>query len=598
MAKSADNNINANINKSADSNINADLNKSADLIIKNAEIYSVNKENKLTISQAMAIKGEKIIFVGDEGDASSFEGSQTNFIDMEGKTVLPGLGDAHLHASMTAEQVYDFSMYGIRPDGDYDRKELIDKYRAVIKENVGKNPNIVRGVGWDPALFASDPAGPPTADELNGIADDMPIMLRSYDHHYIWVNNKALELSGIDKNTKTPRNGVITRDSDGNPTGVFQETTATDLLINNLPYADYTVEEYKEGIKAYQSRFANNYGTTLIFDAFNSANGMQAYYEMAKDDELTVRVNTCFYADPSLPPSQFDDMIAKKDQYHIGDMFNVNTVKFFMDGSGLSFYMNEPFDKDFLRKIGMPEDYLGYTQWDQAEINNAFLKLDSAGFQIHVHCMGDGATTSILNSFEYVSKRNDIKKNRHTITHLMQVKEDDMKRMADMGIIAAMQPMWPIYDRFAEVQAGEMFGAERVLEQYPIGSLRKAGVIVSAGTDFPITIPPNPYIGIQTALTRCVPKVHPDYEEYHTIQLGPTDNPRKNCVNLPEAVASYTIWDAYQCFLEDVTGSIEVGKSADFVLLDQKLTSVPSKEIEGIHAVKTYLKGKEVYSAE
>lgn len=461
-----------------------------------------------------------------------------------------------------------------------------------------KNINILRGVGWDPALFSTDPKGQPTADDLEGICDDIPIMLRSYDHHYIWVNNKALELSGIDKDTETPRNSVITRDEQGNPLGIFQETTATDLLINNLAHADYEIDEYKNGIDMYQKKFGNNYGTVLIFDAFNSPNGMQAYYEMAQDGLLTMRVNTCFYANPSLPHTQFDKMIENKGKYHEGDMFNVNTVKFFVDGSGLSFFMNKPFDKEFLKGIGMPEDYRGYPQWDQEELNSTFLKLDSAGFQIHIHCMGDGATTMSLNAFEYVSKKNDIKKNRHTITHLMSVKEEDMKRMADMGIIAAMQPMWAIYDRFAEEQATALFGREEVLNQYPMGLLKKAGVIISAGTDFPITIPPNPYIGIQTAICRTVPREHPDYENYHEIPLGPELSPLINTVALKDIVASYTIWNAYQCFLEDITGSLEIGKSADFVLLSDKLTKLPSCDIEKIYVEKTFFKGEEVYSKE
>ena len=568
----------------------------AELVIINAEIYSVDKNDNLSINQALAVDNGRIIYVGDNARVDSLIDADSRVIDMKGKTVLPGFCDAHLHASMTAEQVFDFSLYEIMPDGEFDRKKMIDRYREVIKANAGKNKNIIRGVGWDPSLFISDPLGQPTADDLNGISDDIPIMIRSYDHHYIWVNHKALELARIDKNTETPRNSIITRDADGNPLGIFQETTATDLLINRLPYADYTVDEYKEGIRAYQTRFANKYGTTLIFDAFNSANGMQAYYDMAKDGELTIRVKTCFYADPSLPSSQFDDMIAQKGKYHVDDVFGVDTVKFFIDGSGLSFFMNEPFDKAFTEKVGLSEDYRGYPQWDQNELNNTFLKLDAEGFQIHLHCMGDGATTMALNALEYVSKRSPIKENRHTITHLMQVQENDIKRMASLGIIAAMQPMWSIYDSFAEIQASELLGRRRILDQYPMGSLRRAGVTVSAATDFPITIPPDPYIGIQTAIIRAVPKAHPDYAAYHDKKLGPTDDPLKNAVELKDIIGSYTIYGALQCFLENTTGSIEVGKSADFVLLSDTLTKIPSDEIESVYAEKTFFKGKEVFS--
>lgn len=568
----------------------------ADLILKNGEIYSVGKDGVLSVNESMAIAGDKIIYVGDAGGSKELEGERTKLIDLRGNTVLPGLCDSHLHASMTAEQVYDFTLYDIQPYGEYDREKLIKDYRERAKRKVEAEPDapIYRGVGWDPALFQADPKGMPTADELDGVCDDKPIMIRSYDHHYVWVNNKALKESGITKDTPTPRNGIIERDEEGNPTGIFQEVTATDLLINNLPNADYSIEEYKEGIKAYQERFANNYGTVLVFDAFNSANGMQAYYEMAKAGELTIRVKTCFYADPSLPESQFDQMIQKKGKYDCGDIFDVRTVKFFMDGSGLAFYMKEPFNKDFLLKIGLNEDNRGYPQWSLDEIKKAFLKLDSAGFQIHVHCMGDGASEMTLDAFEYVASKNGTG-NRHTITHLMQFAEEDIKRMKDLNVIAAMQPMWFTNDSFAEYAGFEFFGEEKTLEQYPFGQLVRAGVTVSSGTDFPITIPPNPYIGIQTGITRRVARSHPDFEAYGHKILGPASDPLKNVASLKDMVASYSINGAYQCFLEDTTGSLEVGKSADFVILSKKLTETPEDEIETIEAAATYFKGKLVY---
>jgi predicted amidohydrolase YtcJ len=573
------------------------MEKAADLIVKNAEVYSVDLKNILTISSAIAVSDGHFIYVGSDEGVERFRGDATKVLDLDGRTVLPGLADAHLHASMAAEQLYDFSLYGIRPDGAYNREAFIAQYRNVIGDAAAhnQNPHILRGVGWDPAVFSLDPLGQPTADDLSGIADDLPIMLRSYDHHYIWVNRKALELTGIDRHTETPRNGIIHRDEAGNPTGVFQESTATDLLIARLPHADYTVEEYKKGILHYAKNFGNNYGTTLIFDAFNSRNGMRAYEELAQNGELTLHVNTCFYADPSLPASQFDEMIAKKDAYHVDDIFNVGSVKFFMDGSGLSFFLSEAFEKDFLEKIGMEVGYRGYPQWTRTEINDAFLLLTMADFQIHVHCMGDEATRMTLDAFEYVAERQPVRGFRHTITHLMQVRDEDIQRIRDLGVVCAMQPMWSVYDGLMDQVAIPMFGRDRVLSQYPTGSLLKAGCIVSAGTDFPITIPPNPYIGIQTGILRTIPRSHPEYTSYRDVRLGPPDDPMKNAASLKDMIASYTIRSAYQCFQENITGSIEVGKNANFVILDRILTKTPSDEIENIQAERTYFKGNAVY---
>jgi predicted amidohydrolase YtcJ len=569
----------------------------ADLIIKNAEILSPALDGTMRKFEAMAVLENEILAVGSTDEIMGYQAELSEIIDLGGKTVLPGLADAHLHASMTAEMVFDFSLYDIRPEGVFDRADIINRIRAACKNYVSTHTDapIIRGVGWDPASFEVDPLGLPTADDLSGIADDKAIMLRSYDHHYIWVNRKALEISEIDESTPTPRNGVIRRNEVGTPTGVFQDSTATDLLISRLPYADYTVEQYKEGIRLYQSKFANLYGTTMIFDAFNSSNGMQAYHEMAKANELTIHVNTCFYADPSLSASQFDEMIAKKDAYHAGDLFNVNTVKFFMDGSGISFFMTEPFEKKFLEEIWMASDYVGYPQWTPDECKEYFLKLDRAGFQIHIHCMGDAATKQSLDALEYVMKETGDRSRRHTITHLMQVRPEDINRINELGVIANIQPMWSIYDGFMENVALPMFGENRVLEQYPFGQLFRAGCIVAAATDFPITIPPNPYIGMQIAMLRTTPKSHPDYADFSDLPLGPKDDPLKNICTLNDMLKAYTINAAYQCFLEDYIGSLEPGKSADFVILDRTLTETSIDEIENTLAIATYFKGTKVF---
>jgi predicted amidohydrolase YtcJ len=574
----------------------------AELIIENAEILSCDDphpEGKVACHSSMAIAEGRVLAVGDEETVAGFRNGATAVLDLEGRTVLPGLADAHLHASMTAETVFDFSLYDIRPAGAWNRKDIIDRIRAACVDYAAAHPDapILRGVGWDPASFEVDPLGLPTADDLAGIADDKAIMLRSYDHHFLWTNRKALEIAAIDKSTPAPRNGVIRRDEMGTPTGVFQESTATDLLISRLPGADYSVEQYKAGIRHYQNRFANSYGTTMIFDAFNSRNGMQAYSELAEAAELTVHVNTCFYADPSLPPQQFDAMIADRDKYHVGDLFHVGTVKFFMDGSGLSFFMTEPFEKAFLESIWMSPDYAGYPQWTAEECKEHFLKLDKAGFQIHVHCMGDAATKQALDAFEYVAHQTGSHARRHTITHLMQVRPCDIPRIRKLGVIANIQPMWPIFDGFLENVAVPMFGEARVREQYPFGQLFRKGCIVSAATDFPITIPPNPYIGIQTAMLRTLPKSHPEHARYPGRILGPLDDLRKNVCTFDDMLKAYTINAAYQCFSEDRTGSLSSGKSADFVILDRRLSDSPADEIENARAEATYFKGRKVYDA-
>lgn len=573
------------------------------------EIVSVDADNKMTIYEAMLVQGDTIAYLGDRAglekliSESTQPGKDAEVIDLNGRSILPGFTDSHLHASSMTELVFDADILIGQPGMMFPREEALAKYRAALEESIMKNPDssVYRGAGWDPGIFMGSPEGFPTADDLDGIADDKPIVLRSYDHHLLWINNKALELSGITAETPDPRNGTIYRDKDGNPTGVFQENTAVDLAMSRIPGAEYSVEEYKTGIKAFQREFGNALGHTMVFDAYNSENGMQAYSELAESGELTLRVKTCFYANPAESMSQFDKIIADKDKYHNGNLFNVDTVKFFVDGTGLSFCMHEPFEADWLAMMGVPEGYCGFPQWEQEELNEIFTKLSDSGFQIHVHCMGDKATTMTLDAFEYAAEHSknpdkDIRDMRHTIAHLMQVKEADIARMGKLGIVAAMQPMWAQYASLADTMSSVSMGMQRVLDQYRIAAYIRAGSVVSFGTDFPVTIPPSPVSGLYVAVNRSVMKSQPDYEQFKDRKLGPLQNPSRDCCTLAEAIGAYCYGGAYQCFMENITGSLAKGKSADFVILSEAISSLPEDEIERLQVEATYFCGEKVWS--
>ena len=566
--------------------------KAANLVLQNGNIYSIDKDGCETKYSAMAISEGTILSLGDTDSMKQLTDENTEIIDLKGRSVLPGLADSHLHVSMTAEMVFDFDLRSVVFGTLSSRQEYIAAYQKLIKEYADAHHDaaIIRGTGWNPVIFGAYPEGQPEASDIDEVCADIPVILRSFDHHALWVNSKALELAGLTRDTPDPRNGVVERDDDGTPSGIFRETTALDLLLRNLPGADYTVEEYKEGIKCYQREFGNKYGTTLVFDAYCSDNAIEAYRQMEEDGELTMRVRTSYYADPSLPESQFDDILSKKASYDSDGDFAIKTVKFFMDGSGVTFFLNEPFETEWLKMIGLPEGYRGYSQWDLEEIKRIFLKLDSAGYQIHIHCMGDGALKQSLDAFEYVAGFNDIRKNRHTIAHVMLADEDDIKRMADMGIIAAVQPMWPVADSLSDKSGLAMMG-HRTYEVYPFGSLKKAGVKLTCGTDFPVTIPPDPFIGMMTGMLRTVSTAHPEYELYKGRSLGE----EKEKLQLNDLIEGYSIASAYQCWLEDVTGSLEVGKSADFIILNEDIKAVEPHKVADIKVQQTYFKGKKVY---
>lgn len=582
-----------------------------DTVLKNGRIYSVNLDGVESYAEALAIKDGKIAYVGNNSKAHHCIGEKTQVIDLKGKLVLPGLSDSHLHPTLLAENKDNCELHDFQfeyPDKD----DLMKAYQDAIAAYVKKYPEkkVVRGMGWNPQSFISDADTMPAAKDIDKVCSDRPVILRSVCGHYVWCNTKALETAGIDKDFETPNKGVIWRDEEGNPTGIFQELTAIDTLFRNVPGYYCTVEEYKETIRDYQKNLANNLGITLIFDALGTENSYKAYKELAEAGELTLRVRGCYYADPSLGSDQFDKFIERKGTDNINDLFECNTVKMFIDGSGQSFYLNQPFTKETIEGYDIKNDdgtydydYRGYSQWDLLHYPEEGLTLESivekiqkAGFQLHFHSMGDGAITQMLDIFDNLDQ-DMVRKNRNSFSHLMLVKDGDIERMAKQNAIAAAQPYWFTYDSWVDGYYKILFGPERTDTLYPMKEFFDAGVVVASGSDMPVN-PGDPMTGIQLGVTRMITDDMPDYvdKKYHR-SLGPDDNPEKECVSVKDMIQSFTINCAYECFLEDVTGSIETGKSADFIILDTDITNIEKTQIKNAKVEKTFFKGNIVYDA-
>lgn len=567
----------------------------ADKIFYNGQVFTMDPCGQ--ICEAFAVSGDRLLYTGDCETAMTFKGDSTECIDLKGKTVLPGLGDAHLHASSTCELLFSFDMYNIGLTYDSHPKDAMDIYKNIIAENAAKDGSatVLRGTGWDPGYFMQDPKTMPTAADIDEVCSDTPVILRSYDHHYVWVNSRVLRDSGITKDTPTPRNGVIWRDDNGEPTGIFQENTAIDLILSSVPYGDYTVEEYEAGIMHYQKNFGTAYGTTLIMDAMATENAITAYRNLAGRDELNMRVTAVYVTDPTKPTSQMDDIISRKGTDDIGDMFHRDTVKVFVDGTGLSIYMDEPYEAGYLRSIGMEEGYRGYPQWTGEELTEIFVKANGAGMPVHVHCMGDGAARLTLDAIENAKAQGiEVEKMRNTIAHFMAIRDEDKVRMAELGVVANVQPIWGCYYSMTENIITDMIGDRRARAQYPLGSFKKAGVIMAAGTDFPVILPPSPFLGFKIGTTRTVNKAHPEYEIYKNSPLGPAEDPLSEAVTLEDMIEMYSLGAAYQTFFEGVTGSLEKGKSADFVILDQRITDTDPEDLDSICAKEVYFKGNRI----
>jgi len=540
----------------------------ADLVLKNGFVYTVDKER--TIAEAVAVKGDTIIYVGDDAGLEVFIGDKTTVLDLDGKMVLPGFIDSHSHADSGASEVYSVTLNGMND---------LEKYKQAIKEFMESHPETtaLQGGGWINPIF---PTEGPTKEVLDELLPDIPAILYSEDYHSVWVNSKTLEMAGIDKDTPNPDGGIIEKDAEGNPNGTLREN-ATFLVEEIIP--PYTEEQLLEGFKYFQD-MGHSLGITSVQIPGLPSGGdevLQALHKLETDNALTMRFVAALRVAPEDDPSIVADMV-KIREAEKGGLFEIKTAKFFMDGvvEGSTAYIEEAYKH-------MP-DSRGELLWDPQKYNEMCAALEKAGFQIQVHSIGDAATRITLDGFAYARQQNNMGDTRHGITHLQMVNAQDIKRFGDLGVVAIPQPYWFVVDSYY-TQAIEYLGQERAENQYPMKSFFNNGVIVASASDYPVTIPPRPLDAIETGVTRAWPG-----------ETGPDTSmpPVTERVTVEDMITSFTINGAYAYFLEDVIGSLETGKKADIVVLDKNILDLAPSEIHTAEVMLTYFGGQEVFRNE
>lgn len=571
----------------------------ADLILKNGVIYSFSADGRRQRGDAVVVREGRIIDVCGNDDALRYCGKETVIVDCGGNTIMPGMCDAHCHPSSAASIFNACQMFDITGTCDETSESVINRYMDRLREYIGRHggDDIIRAAGWNRAFFAGAcrEARWPDRRDIDKVCADRPVVMESYCQHALWVNTAALKMAGITKDTPDPPSGEIVRDDDGEPTGIFLELDALNLIKENLPGYDYSVEQYKETILRYQREEANRYGVTLLGDCLSTDNARRAYIELAKEGTLTLRVRGVYHWPDCRDMTRLAKICEMKGTDDTGDTFGINTIKIFLEGE---FAMLKPYERDYNIAQGLPENYGGELFYSDQEAMIAVEKAVETGMQVHIHAMGDKAVKQAVDSLVSAQEKIGMR-SRNVIAHLMAVRDEDMRRIGDNDIICNCQPRWMINDSDTAEYYASCFGKERAMNVYPHKRLLDAGATVAYGTDFPVTPPPDPFHEIQCAITRSVlPVDDTEYEIYGGTILGPEENRRQDCVTLDDAVRSITYSGAYQLFLEDVTGSLESGKSADIVVLDRNLEKTPVEEIYKTKAVMTIFKGEIVYKEE
>ncbi|MCP9292077.1 amidohydrolase [Gracilimonas sediminicola] len=520
----------------------------------NANGYTFSDDSLVTFT-TMIIEDGKIKKVGGQ---ELSDGASGEIIDLAGKTVLPGLIDAHGHVMGLGFQELNVNVAGI---------ESLEATLDTIKAYAEANPELdwIQGRGWNQTLWEENEF--PTAEDLDRVVPDRPVYLSRVDGHAGWVNSKALELAQISKDTPDPQGGKIIRDGNGEATGVFVDA-AENYIMEIIP--DPTEVERKRALEEALEQMASM-GLTSVHDAGVSATNWEIYKEFAGQGKMTTRIYAMIGGMTAFEELSQNGPV---DSY-ANDRLALRSVKLYSDGAlgSRGAAMIEPYSDDPGNR--------GLLFADQQEFNETMMTTASAGFQTNVHAIGDRANRVILNAFEHVRDELGNQGLRHRIEHAQIVALEDIPRFAELDIIASMQPRHATSDKNMAV---DRVGEERIEGGYAWQTFLDQGTIVAAGSDFPVE-PSNPFWGLYSSVTRMDHDGNPPGGWYPDESLSRA-----------QALKAFTIDAAYAAHQEEVLGSIEEGKWADFVVIDQDYFEVPARDIYKVDVLETWVAGEKVYS--
>lgn len=518
----------------------------------NGKIYTVDEKQKWV--EAIVTEGNKIVFVGSNKDAKSFAGNDYEEFDFQNKLVLPGFIDSHVHFIIGGLSLTKLDLSNVKSK---------EQFRKEVKEySYSNSSEWILGGNWNHLQF--DEKVLPTKEWLDDITNK-PVYLTRVDIHTALVNTEALDIAGINKDTPDPEGGQILRDLNGEPTGILKDT-AMKLVSNLIPAP--TEDEYYDALMAAQKESLSN-GITSVHD-ITEDKFYKIYQKFYEDNKLKTRLN-CIHLIQEL------DLLIERNLFSkSGNNFiRTGAVKAFADGSlgSNTAWFFEPYNDD-PTTTGLPTGYMTNGQFKKWAI-----LADKHKIQLAVHAIGDRAISEVLDVFEEIVEINPKWERRFRIEHVQHIKEKDIERMKKLNVIASMQPS-QLYDD--GVWAEEKIGKERLKGTHAVKTLLDHGIKVCLGSDWTVT-PLNVIHGIDIAVNR---------------KTKDGANPEGwipgEKISVEQAVKAYTLDAAYASFEENIKGSIEVGKLADFIVLSENIFEIPSKEIQNVNVVNTIFDGKYV----
>ncbi len=521
------------------------------LLINNVNGYTMT-ENGLQKFGAVLIDAGKIVKTGPTNSLN--KDTSNPIIDADGKTMLPGLIDAHGHV---------LGLGNLRMEVDLTGAQSIEEALQRIAEFAAANPDLewIKGQGWNQVFWPGKQY--PTAADLDSLDLNKPIWMERVDGHAGWANTVAMEIAQVTASTVSPSGGEIVMTESGEPSGIFIDL-AMPLVVQHLPAMNDA--SIRKALQLSQVE-TSSLGLTSVHDAGIPASLIPLLKEFAENDQLPTRLYSMLGGE-----TEFDQFQTPLESF-ADDKLSVRSVKLYADGAlgSRGAAMLAPYNDR--------EDSRGLLFESQQDMNRMVTKIHAAGFQVNVHAIGDSANQQVLNAFSELGSKANAKQ-RHRIEHAQVIDIDDLKRFSELSIIASMQPTHATSDMN---MAEDRVGAARIKGAYAWKTLLDDNARIAAGSDFPVESA-NPFWGLHAAVTRQNQNNEPAQGWY-----------KNEAMTREQALYTFTLGAAYAAHQDQVLGSLETGKWADFILIDQDYFNIPEEKIWDIKVLETWQAGRQVY---